>query len=201
MILLDEIEKAHPKVFETLLQVLDDGRMTDGHGRVVDFKNTIIIMTSNLGAASLSRTLSEGDLSPESLERAKSQVVAALKEKVAPEFINRIDDILLFRPLGFDNILRITTLQLERLRRKMLSRGTDIRFEESAVVLTARMGYTPEYGARPIRRAINEHIVNGITMKLLSAELRGDAPIRVTAENGDFVFENELPSEEEQTVS
>ena len=201
VILLDEIEKAHPKVFETLLQVLDDGRMTDGHGRVVDFKNTIIIMTSNLGAASLSRTLSEGDLSPESLERAKSQVVAALKEKVAPEFINRIDDILLFRPLGFDNILRITTLQLERLRRKMLSRGTDIRFEESAVVLTARMGYTPEYGARPIRRAINEHIVNGITMKLLSAELRGDAPIRVTAENGDFVFENELPSEEEQTVS
>ena len=201
VILLDEIEKAHPKVFETLLQVLDDGRMTDGHGRVVDFKNTIIIMTSNLGAASLSRTLSEGDLSPESLEQAKAQVVAALKEKVAPEFINRIDDILLFRPLGFDNILRITALQLERLRRKMLSRGNDIRFEESAVILTARRGYAPEYGARPIRRAINELIVNGITMKLLSAELRGDAPIRVTAENGNFVFENERPSDEGPTVS
>ena len=195
VILLDEIEKAHPKVFETLLQVLDDGRMTDGQGRVVDFKNTIIIMTSNMGAAALGRSLSEDGFSPDSLDRAKEQVVATLKEKVAPEFINRIDDIVMFRPLGFDNILRITALQLEMLRRKMLARGNDIRFDESAVHLVAEKGYVPEYGARPIRRAINEHIVNGITMKFLSAELRGDAPIRVSAGNGEFLFENDPPSE------
>lgn len=201
VILLDEIEKAHPKVFETLLQVLDDGRMTDGQGRVVDFKNTIIIMTSNIGAVALGRTLSEEGLSPDSFDRAKKLVIAALKEKVAPEFINRIDDIVLFRPLGFDNILRIAALQLERLARKMKSKGTEILFDDSAVLLVAQKGYAPEYGARPIRRAINEHIINGITMKLLSAELRGDAPIRVAAGNGEFVFENIPLSEEGLAVS
>lgn len=201
VILLDEIEKAHPKVFETLLQVLDDGRMTDGQGRVVDFKNTIIIMTSNIGAAALGRVLAEDGLSPDSLDQAKKQVIATLKEKVAPEFINRIDDIVMFRPLGFDNILRITALQLERLARKMMSKGTDIRFDDSAVLLVAQKGYAPEYGARPIRRAINEHIINGITMKLLSAELQGDAPIRVSARNEEFVFENIPHSEEGVAVS
>ena len=196
VILLDEIEKAHPKVFETLLQILDDGRMTDGQGRVVDFKNTIIIMTSNIGAMALGRVLTEEGVTTDSLERAKAQVIATLKEKVAPEFINRIDEIVMFRPLGFDDILQITALQLEMLRRKMLAKGNDIRFDDSAVRLVAEKGYVPEYGARPVRRAITEHVVNGITMKLLSAELRTDEPILVTAGNGTFEFKN-LPLDHE----
>jgi len=197
VILLDEIEKAHPKVFETLLQVLDDGRMTDGHGRVVDFKNTIIIMTSNLGASALGRAVSENNLHGEGLELAKQQVLSLLKEKVAPEFINRIDEIIMFRPLAFENILRITALQLSRLRAKMLAKGTDINFDTEAVTLVARKGYVPEYGARPVRRAINESIVNGMTMKILSGEISKDKPIRVTAVNGEFVFSNDesLPGE------
>lgn len=197
VVLLDEIEKAHPKVFETLLQVLDDGRMTDGHGRVVDFKNTIIIMTSNLGAAALGRAVSENNLNGLELEHAKQQVLSLLKEKVAPEFINRIDEIIMFRPLSFENILRITALQLSRLRAKMLARGTDVDFDTEAIALVARKGYVPEYGARPVRRAINESIVNGMTMKILSGEISMDTPIRVTAVNGEVVFSNDasLPGE------
>lgn len=198
VILLDEIEKAHPKVFETLLQVLDDGRMTDGHGRVVDFKNTIIIMTSNLGAAALTRVLSENASSAQAIEHAKQEVLLLLKEKVAPEFINRIDEIIMFRPLGFENILKITALQLSKLRAKMGLRGTDIRFDDKAVRLVAQKGYAPEYGARPVRRAINEYIVNGITMRILGGELTKNEPILVSANDEGFIFTNApIPQGEE----
>ena len=194
VILLDEIEKAHPKVFETMLQVLDDGRMTDGQGRVVDFKNTIIIMTSNMGARAITETIIGGDRSDESVERAKEQVLAMLREKVAPEFINRIDDIVMFMPLGLEEIARIVALQVGQLRRRLQGNGIDLRLDDQAMALLTRRGYVPEYGARPVKRAVNDCIVNELTMKILSREVVKTSPILVTAENGEFVFRNILES-------
>ena len=190
VILLDEIEKAHPKVFETMLQVLDDGRMTDGQGRVVDFKNTIIIMTSNMGAQAITRTIIGGDRTNESVEQAKEQVLAMLKERVAPEFINRIDDIVMFMPLGLEEIGRITELQVNQLRRRLQANGISLTLDESAMSLLARKGFIPEYGARPVKRAVNDCIVNELTMKILSREVVKTRPILVTTENGEFKFVN-----------
>lgn len=190
VILLDEIEKAHPKVFETMLQVLDDGRMTDGQGRVVDFKNTIIIMTSNMGAQAIARTIIGGDRTDESVEQAKEQVLAMLKERVAPEFINRIDDIVMFMPLGLEEIGRITELQVNQLRRRLQANGIILTLDESAMSLLARKGFIPEYGARPVKRAINDCIVNELTMKILSREVVKTNPILITTENGEFKFTN-----------
>ena len=165
VVLLDEIEKAHPKVFETLLQVLEDGRMTDGQGRTVNFKNTIVIMTSNLK-------------------------MEELKTRLAPEFINRIDDIIRFNPLGKDEIRSICRLQLESLRRKMAKSGIEIRFDESAVDLLAECSYQPEYGARPVKRAVNEQIVDALSLMVLDKEIRTDELIVVSASDGRFEFEN-----------
>ena len=190
VILLDEIEKAHPKVFETMLQVLDDGRMTDGQGRVVNFKNTIIIMTSNMGAAAISSTIIRGNGSEESIAAARTQVLAMLREKVAPEFINRIDDIVMFQPLGMEEIRKIVAIQFGQLRNRMLSNGIDVRMDESALSLLTRKSYVPEYGARPVKRAINDSIVNEMTMKLLSREIVKTSPIIIFAENDRFIFKN-----------
>ena len=190
VILLDEIEKAHPKVFETLLQVLDDGRMTDGQGRVVDFKNTIIIMTSNMGASAITRKLTDAGLSEETVEEARMEALAMMKERVAPEFINRIDDIVLFRPLSLEHITEIVRLQLEQLRTRLKTGDIDISFEESAVAWIAQKGYVPEYGARPVKRVINDYVVNALTMQLLSHEIDRGRPISVSLHNGELRFEN-----------
>lgn len=191
VILLDEIEKAHPKVFETLLQVLDDGRMTDGQGRVVDFKNTIIIMTSNMGASAITQALVGSDCSPEVVDSAKAQVISLMKERVAPEFINRIDDIVMFMPLGLEQIAQIVAIQVERLRARMLASGMDIRLDANALAFLTRMSYQPEYGARPVKRAINDFLVNEITMKLLSREITRELPILVGANDGQLTITNE----------
>ena len=171
VVLLDEIEKAHPKVFETLLQVLDDGRMTDGQGRTVNFRNTIVIMTSNIREEEL-------------------------RSRLAPEFINRIDDIVAFAPLGMDAVRRICALQLESLSRKLSTEGTAVSFDEAALDLLARKGYDPRYGARPVKRAINDHIINPLATGFIDGSLRRDAPIRISAEDGDFSFINS----DEETV-
>ena len=165
VVLLDEIEKAHPKVFETLLQVLDDGRMTDGQGRTVDFKNTIIIMTSNIR-------------------------MEELRSRLAPEFINRIDDIIHFNPLELEHIRMICDLQMRNLQEKMKSNGMNMTFDDSALDLLSRMSYEPQYGARPVKRAINNHIINGITMSVLSKDISRDKLIRVSADDEMFIFEN-----------
>lgn len=165
VVLLDEIEKAHPKIFETLLQVLDDGRMTDGQGRVVDFKNTIIIMTSNMRQDEIRTVL-------------------------APEFVNRIDDIICFNELGRDDIKKICSLQLEKLKSKLSANGLKVSFTDGAVDLLASISYQPQYGARPVKRAINDMIVSGLTMSILHHEIVREQPIIVTAEENDFVFEN-----------
>ena len=165
VVLLDEIEKAHPKVFETLLQVLDDGRMTDGQGRTVDFKNTIIIMTSNI-----------------KLEE--------LRSRLAPEFINRIDDIIHFQPLKHEHIRQICELQMRRLQEKMKTSGISLAYDDAAIDFLSDISFEPQYGARPVKRAINNHIINGITMKILSREIMKEKEILVSANDEGFLFSN-----------
>ena len=190
VILLDEIEKANPKVFETLLQVLDDGRMTDGQGRVVDFKNTIIIMTSNMGASAITQTLVGGERTEENVALAKEQVLSQMRQRVAPEFINRIDDIVMFMPLGWEEIARIVAIQFAQLQRRMKGNGMDIRIDDRGMALLTAMSYEPEYGARPVKRALNDSLVNEVTMKLLSREITKDHPILVSEENGSMKVSN-----------
>lgn len=190
VILLDEIEKAHPKVFETLLHVLDDGRMTDGQGRVVDFKNTIIIMTSNLGASAISQMLSAVGSSEEDINRAQRQVLQMMKEKVAPEFINRIDEIVMFLPLGIHQIEKIVRIQLTALVKKFKNTGLDVSFDDSAILFLSAKGYVPEYGARPVKRAINDLFVNELTMKLLEKELDKERSISVSSDGEKMNFIN-----------
>ena len=165
VVLLDEIEKAHPKVFETLLQVLDDGRMTDGQGRTVDFKNTIVIMTSNMKKEDI-------------------------RLRMAPEFINRIDGIVKFTQLGMDEIRKICRLQLDALQARMKKSGISISFDESAVNLLAEHSYQPEYGARPVKRAINELIVDVLSQKILGKEIDTDEEIIVRVDGGIMQFIN-----------
>ena len=165
VILLDEIEKAHPRVFETLLQVLDDGRMTDGQGRTVNFRNTIIILTSNL-------------------------TEQRLKAVMRPEFLNRIDDIIVFRSLGERDVLSICRLQLESLKNKLAACGILLRYDDAALNLLCRRGFSPEYGARAIKRTLNHFVVDGIASALLRGELSQEKPIKVTAQNGVFLFTN-----------
>ena len=192
VILLDEIEKANPKVFETLLQVLDDGRMTDGQGRVVDFKNTIIIMTSNMGASAIAQNLIGGERDEESVALAKEQVLSQMRQKVAPEFINRIDDIVMFMPLGWEEIAKIVAIQFTQLQRRMKANGMTIDIDARGLNLLTGMSYEPEYGARPVKRAINDSLVNEVTMKLLSREITKDKTILVSEEDGQLkVFNTE----------
>ena len=165
VVLLDEIEKAHPKVFETLLQVLDDGRMTDGQGRTVNFRNTIVIMTSNIG-------------------------MEELRTRLAPEFVNRIDDIVHFAPLALEHIRRICRIQAEALAARLSSSGIRLAFDESALDLLAEKGYDPRYGARPVKRAINDHIINPLTLRLLDGSLSKDSPILVSVIGEEFNFIN-----------
>ena len=175
VVLLDEIEKAHPKVFETLLQVLDDGRMTDGQGRTVDFKNTIIIMTSNI-----------------KLEE--------LRSRLAPEFINRIDDIIHFQPLKHEHIRQICELQMRRLQEKMKTSGISLAYDDAAIDFLSGISFEPQYGARPVKRAINNHIINGITMKILSREIMKEKEILVSANDEGFLFSN-IEKDERTNIS
>ena len=165
VVLLDEIEKAHPKIFETLLQVLDDGRMTDGQGRTVDFKNTIIIMTSNIK-------------------------IEELRSRLAPEFINRIDDIIHFNNLGMEQIKEICRLQMNNQKEKLRSSGIMISFTDSAIDALCRLSYEPQYGARPVKRAVNDYIINGLTMKLLSREITKEKEILIDTNEDGFIFTN-----------
>jgi ATP-dependent Clp protease ATP-binding subunit ClpB len=191
VVLFDEIEKAHPKVFETLLQVLDDGRMTDGQGRVVDFKNTIIIMTSNMGQDVILNTLTGQNFSPELIEMTSEQVLMKLKQRVAPEFINRIDNTIMFLPLTQEDIRKIVELQLESLKKKIVSNDLHVTFDDSAIDLIAHNGYKPEYGARPVKRAIKELVIDALSISLLRQEVVKNTPIRISAVNGSIVICNQ----------
>jgi ATP-dependent Clp protease ATP-binding subunit ClpB len=181
VVLFDEIEKAHPDVFNVLLQILDDGRLTDSKGRVVDFKNTVLIMTSNLG----SREIQSADGNE---AQAREAVVQVLRDYFKPEFLNRIDDIVVFKQLGRENIAAIIDVQLERLRQTLAERGIKIALDESAKGLLVKEGYDPTYGARPLKRAIQSLIQNPLAVKLLNGEIASGQTIRVSAENDALKF-------------
>ena len=172
VVLFDEIEKAHPDVFNVLLQIMDDGRLTDGKGRVVDFKNTIIIMTSNLGSSYLQ---AENLRTPADFEKATEQVTSALHGHFRPEFLNRVDDIIVFRPLGKEQLVKIIELRLEDVRRLLADRKISIELTDAAKELLFAQGYDPNFGARPLKRAIQKLIQDPLALKILDGEiLHGD---------------------------
>ena len=181
VILFDEIEKAHPDVFNVLLQILDDGRLTDSKGRTVDFKNTVLIMTSNLG----SREIQEVSDDEKEVREAVTQV---LQDHFKPEFLNRIDDIVIFHRLSREQITKIIDVQLERLRSMLHERNISLALEDSARELLAREGYDPNFGARPLKRAIQTLIQNPLALRLLRGEVQPGQDISVSARDGKMQF-------------
>lgn len=175
VVLFDEVEKAHPDVFNILLQVLDDGRLTDSQGRVVDFKNTVIIMTSNLGSHKIQEMTQDGD----SYEDIKSAVMDSVNSHFRPEFINRIDEIVVFHPLGQAQMAGIADIQLARLRQRLRERELDIQFSDEAMTQLVSVGYDPVYGARPLKRAIQQEIENPLSVKLLAGDFVAGDIIKV----------------------
>ncbi|MEP6788770.1 MAG: AAA family ATPase, partial [Acidobacteriota bacterium] len=184
VILFDEIEKAHPDVFNVLLQILDDGRLTDSKGRVVDFKNTVLIMTSNLG----SREIQSATENPLADRDIRSDVLQVLRDHFKPEFLNRIDDIVVFGQLARDQIAQIIDVHLEKLRKNLAERGITIELDDSARELIIEDGYDPVYGARPLKRAIQSLIQNPLAVSLLNGDIASGQTVRVTAENGAMKF-------------
>jgi ATP-dependent Clp protease ATP-binding subunit ClpB len=183
VVLFDEIEKAHADVFNILLQILDDGRLTDGKGRTVDFKNTVIIMTSNIGSREIQQW--EGD---ENVMRTR--VMEQLRAEFKPEFLNRIDDVIIFRRLGIEQLKQIIKIQLESLRQMLADRKINLVLDPTAEELLAREGFDPVYGARPLKRAIQSLIQNPLAMKLLGGEIKPDDTILVKGDlpRGQMAF-------------
>lgn len=185
VILLDEVEKAHPDVFNVLLQVLDDGRMTDGQGRTVDFKNTVIVMTSNLGSSEIQEMIGE------SRESVKNAVMTEVREHFRPEFINRIDEIVIFNSLGSEAIRRIAAIQLKSLQTRVAAQDVTLEVTDEAMAELAEVGFDPHYGARPLKRAIQDHIENRLAMVMLEGSAGPGDTIRVGAKDGRFTFDVE----------
>jgi len=191
VILFDEIEKAHPDVFNVLLQVLDDGRLTDNKGRVADFKNTIIIMTSNLGSNIIQENYSNpnGQSEEEIFRKTKAELNELLKKTLKPEFLNRIDEIVMFQPLSKREIKDIINLQLNNLRKLLEQKNLNIEFSDYAMKLLADLGYDPMFGARPLKRVIQKQIMNELSKLILSDELApGDTIMVDSIEDGKFIF-------------
>ncbi|MDB6123951.1 MAG: ClpB protein, partial [Pedosphaera sp.] len=189
VVLFDEIEKAHPDVFNILLQVLDDGRLTDGQGRTVDFRNTIIIMTSNIGSHLIQEVYSSGKTSAKELANLEKQVRNELKGHFRPEFLNRVDDVIIFHSLSQDQIHRIVDIQLQRLQKRLEQQQLLLLVDEPAKELLAREGYDPQFGARPLKRAIQEFLLDPLAMKMLEGEFKPGDTIAVTAQGGKLVFQ------------
>ena len=192
VVLLDEIEKAHPDVFNILLQVLDDGRLTDNKGRTVNFKNTIIIMTSNIGSHLMMEKMDglTDSNREETLEKTRSEVLELLKQTIRPEFINRVDEIVVLKPLQKDEIRQVVTLQIEALKKMLTAQG--ITFETSAAAINwlAVAGYDPQFGARPVKRVIQKHLLNELSKRILSGTVQTNKPIRVDGTGETLEFEN-----------
>jgi ATP-dependent Clp protease ATP-binding subunit ClpB len=192
-VLFDEIEKAHQDVFNILLQIMDDGRLTDGQGRVVDFKNTIIIMTSNIGSAYLQ---AENMRTADDFARATELVMTALHGHFKPEFLNRVDDIIVFTPLGREQLVKIIDLRLEDLRRLLAERKISIELTDAAKELVFTEGFDPNFGARPLKRAIQKFIQDPLAMKILDGEVLHGDHIVVDAEGGKIAFRTSRSSRE-----
>jgi len=182
VILLDEVEKAHPDVFNILLQVLDDGRLTDGQGRTVDFRNSVIIMTSNLGSDRIQEHFGELDY-----EGIKNIVMEVVGQHFRPEFINRVDETVVFHPLGQENIKHIADIQIARLTKRLEEKDYVLNLQESALELIAEAGFDPVFGARPLKRAIQQYIENPLAQDILAGKLVTGKIINIVAEDGHIV--------------
>ena len=192
VILLDEIEKAHPDTFNILLQVLDEGRLTDNKGRTADFKNTIIIMTSNMGSQIIQETFEKYPNDTErAIDESRDEVLQLLKETVRPEFLNRIDDIIMFTPLNAKNIRSIVKLQLQSLFRMVAKEGILLDATDEAIDYLAQKGFDPQFGARPVKRTIQKEVLNKLSKEILSGTVQRDAVILLDAFDNQLVFRNQ----------
>ena len=193
VVLLDEIEKAHPDTFNILLQVLDEGRLTDNKGRVADFKNCIIVMTSNMGGHLITEAFAEQNDVEKAAEQAQEKVLALLKQSVRPEFLNRIDDIILFHPLNHQHVREIVTLQIKQLQKMLSEQEITIDATPEAIDLLAELGFDPQYGARPIKRMIQKRILNNLSKELLRGTIKRDSIVLIDAFEEELVFRNQEP--------
>ncbi|MBL7757236.1 MAG: AAA family ATPase, partial [Chitinophagaceae bacterium] len=192
VVLLDEIEKAHPDVWNVLLQVLDDGRLTDNKGRVVNFKNTIIIMTSNIGSHLIMdafENVSEKNIE-EATEKAKLEVMNLLRQTIRPEFLNRVDEIIMFQPLLKKEIMGIVKIQLENLKKLVAQSGIQLQFSDYALEYLADQGFDPQLGARPLKRLIQKEIVNQLSRRILAGDVDRSHPVLVDVFDNTVVFRN-----------
>jgi len=192
VVLLDEIEKAHPDVFNILLQVLDDGRLTDNKGRTVNFKNTIIIMTSNIGSHLIMEKLDgiTDDTRNMTLEETRVEVMNLLKQTIRPEFINRVDEMVVFKPLRKDEILEVVRLQIKHLQKMLQMQGIELQVSGLAIEWLAIAGYDPQFGARPVKRVIQKNILNELSKQILSGSVLTDKPVKIDNVKENLVFEN-----------
>jgi ATP-dependent Clp protease ATP-binding subunit ClpB len=195
VVLLDEIEKAHPDVWNVLLQVLDDGRLTDNKGRVVNFKNTIIIMTSNIGSHLIMDAfegVKEKDIE-EATAKAKLDVMNLLRQTIRPEFLNRVDEIIMFQPLLRKEIMGIVKIQLNALKKLVADNGITLQFSDYALEFLSDQGFDPQFGARPLKRLIQKEIVNQLSKRILAGDIDKTKPVLVDVFDGVVVFRNEVP--------
>jgi ATP-dependent Clp protease ATP-binding subunit ClpB len=184
IVLMDEIEKAHPEVFNILLQILDDGRLTDGHGRTVDFKNTVVIMTSNIGSQWIM------DLREKDYEEMRRRVMEAMRAHFKPEFLNRVDELIIFHGLGIEEIKAIVEIQVKKLEQRLLERRIQLKMAEKAKEWLAKEGFDPAYGARPLKRVIQKEIQDKLALKILEGKFKEGDTITVDVEDkkGELVF-------------
>ncbi len=199
VVLLDEIEKAHPDVWNTMLQVLDDGRLTDNKGRMVNFKNTIIIMTSNMGSNVIQENFEEvNDRNKEEItDKTRSQVMTLLRKTIRPEFLNRVDEIIMFQPLMLNEIKGIVEIQLQHLKDLMAKNGMDLEFTDYTLEYLAEKGFDPQFGARPLKRVIQKQLVNLLSKKILAGDIDKSQPVLIDVFDGVVVIRNEEEEEEE----
>jgi len=192
VVLLDEIEKAHPDTFNILLQVLDEGRLTDNKGRLADFKNTIIIMTSNMGSAIIQEKFEnlKGGIEA-ATEAAKNEVLGLLKQTVRPEFINRIDEIVMFIPLTNENIKEIVGLQIESVTKMLAQQNIILDATPQAIEYLSQKGYDPQFGARPVKRIIQREVMNKLSKEILSGNINSESIILLDSFDGELVFRNQ----------
>ena len=194
VVLLDEIEKAHPDTFNILLQVLDEGRLTDNKGRVADFRNTIIIMTSNMGAEIIQDRLEGLDMNKRNkvVKETKELVIIQLKKRVRPEFINRIDEIIMFTPLNKEEVTQIVKLQIYSLAKMLEEKGIIFSTTDKAIEALSEKGYDPQYGARPIKRVIQREVLNELSKEILSGKVTTESKIMLDFQNKNFIFNQNL---------
>ena len=195
VVLLDEIEKAHPDVFNILLQVLDDGRLTDNKGRTVDFRNTIIIMTSNMGSHLIMDNFSgarekDGEIPPQVVAKTKEEVINMLRQTLKPEFLNRIDEIVMFTPLTKEDVFKIVDIQIRHLQKMLTGNGIELVVSDKAKKWLAEEGYDPMYGARPVKRTIQHYIVNDLSKKIIAGEVDKERPIVIDSANDTLTYKN-----------